>query len=122
MFTRNIVSSCLTLEERRLIKHSRITELWAFCIYFPCFNSFQFKTARTWSLLLSRWGRGRVGWGWGRGKCSRSHCTLISCFFSSCRNTRQKLRLTRRARDMKYRPQGFIPRCTFYPLHCKQTE
>ena len=54
MFTKNIVSSCLTLEERRLIKHSRITELWAFCIYFPCFNSFQFKTARTWSLLLSR--------------------------------------------------------------------
>ena len=53
MFTKNIVSSCLTLEEIRLIKHSRITELWAFCIYFPCINSFQFKTARTWSLLLS---------------------------------------------------------------------
>ena len=30
MFTKNIVSSCLTLEEIRLIKHSRITELWAF--------------------------------------------------------------------------------------------
>ena len=53
MFTRNIVSSCLILEERRLIKHSRITELWAFCIYFPCFNSFQFKTAST----LSMWSR-----------------------------------------------------------------
>ena len=49
-------------------------------------------------------GEGKVGWGWGRGNCFKSqcsHCSLISCLFSSFRQTRKKLRFTRRARDMK---------------------
>ena len=46
MFTKNIVSSCLTPEEIRPIKHIVELQLLAFTFISICFNSFQFKTAK----------------------------------------------------------------------------